>query len=103
MKLKPVIAEMAKENQGTRTDILDFPQKSWESIEQKEVSKVKAMGLPYDAERSEISRVKQNISRQRRNESRRKAKRIYFMRIDDKMKVGSSDDVETRAYAATRL
>lgn len=96
LKLKPLIAGMAKQKQGTRNDLFDIPQKSWECQEQKEIEKVKSLGLSYDAERNAIYQVKQDIARQRRNEANRKSAHIYFMRIDDKMKVGSSSDVETR-------
>jgi N6-adenosine-specific RNA methylase IME4 len=92
------VAAKAKEQQLStlRQNANIVPKKSWERIEKEEVEKIKDEHYSRDAEAYLIATKKQQIARERRNEQRSKETHIYFMRIDDKMKVGSSYDVDTR-------
>lgn len=93
LKLKPIVAAKAKENQGSRNDI---PKKSWECEEKQEIEEIKSQHYSSEAELALIQQTRDNFNKRRRNEERNRNTYIYFMQIDDKMKVGSSYDLESR-------
>ena len=114
LRLKPVIAEKAKERQGERNDLSNIGKNSCQCSQEAasalremrretlkreksdEIQQIKDMKLGYDAERNVIAGVRMEISNQIRRETKASEMHIYFARIGDKMKVGSSADVENR-------
>lgn len=93
LRLKPVLAEKAKEHQGTRTDIL---KNSWESNKQKEIEKIKQQNLSKEAELYHIDAINKSYAKKRKYARMADDKHVYLAKIDDKLKVGSSCDVEER-------
>jgi len=91
LRLKPVIAEQAKINQG-----VTLPKISWEIKEQEEAEKTRALKLSSEAENARISIAKENASKKHRNYYNAQTTEIYFIRIGDTMSIGCSNNVESR-------
>ena len=87
-KLKPIIAKKAKQR------MLIAPQISAER--EREINKIWA-DHDYDTARNLVAMKKQEYAKEKRRESMRKGKYIYFARInEDQIKVGSSTAPEER-------
>ena len=103
LRLKPILAAKAKEKQaeyhGNQYES-GLIQKSGEQHRiaraKQIIDEIKSNNYPKFVEDLMLETVPRQVSTAIRNEIQAKNTHIYFMRIDDKLKVGSSYDVEDR-------